>query len=120
MGRDLTYGNERRNNAGNRRLATAEELRPFFTEGISQGYVDASDRATEIKEIAEAFGVQADSLELVEHDDLIDNVEICHSCEDRASRNEELEAELAGSRKDADRYRNQVKDLLRARNGRLQ
>lgn len=114
------YGNERRNNTGNRRLETAEELRPFFTEGTSQGYVGASDRATEIiKEVADAFGVQADSLELVEYDDLLENVEPSRSC-DAARRNEELEAELAESRKDAERYRNQVKDLLRAGHGRLQ
>ncbi len=87
------YGSERRNNTGNRRLDTAKENPPFFTGAISQGYVGASDRAAEIvKEIAEAFGVPADSLELVEDDDLVNNV--CHSREEPASRNEKLEAEL--------------------------
>jgi len=90
------YGNERRNNTGNRRLETVEELRPYFTRGISQSYEGASGRAAEIiKEIAEAFGVPPDSLTLVANDDLVDSAEVLQPCEDLARRNENLEAEHA-------------------------
>ncbi|MBS1230747.1 MAG: hypothetical protein H6R17_4024 [Proteobacteria bacterium] len=90
------YGNERRNNTGNRRLETVEELRPYFARRIARGDAEATERAAEIiKEIAEAFGVQPDSLTLVENDDLVDSAEICQPCEDRARRTGELEAELA-------------------------
>jgi hypothetical protein len=107
------YGNERRNNTGNRRLDTVEELRPYFIGNISQGRGDASDRTVEIiKEIADAFGVPPESLEMVESDDFVDGTEIFRSCEDRGRRNAELEAELAENRKDFERYRNQVRDLL--------
>ena len=107
------YGNERRNNTGNRRLDTVEELRPYITGSISQGCGGASDRTVEIiKEIADAFGVPPESLQMVDSDDLVDDTEICRSCEDRGRRNAELEAELAENLKDLERYRNQVRDLL--------
>jgi Mg2+ and Co2+ transporter CorA len=77
------YGNERRNNTGNRRLDTVEELRPYFTGNIVLGCGDASDRTVEmIKEIAEAFGVPPESLEMIEHDELTDGAETFRSCDD--------------------------------------
>ena len=115
------YGNERRNNKGNRRLETVEELRPYFTKEISPGCAGASDRAAEIvKEIAQAFGVQPDSLTLVENDDLVDSNETCQPCGDHTKRNDELEAELADNRTKLERYRKQVSDLLRSFNSRPQ
>ena len=107
------HAHERRNNRGNRRLNTVEELQPCLTGRVSQDYDGDSDRSVEIiKEIADAFGVHPDSLERVERNDLMDSTEFCQSCVDWAKMNAELETELAESRKDVDRYRNQVRDLL--------
>ena len=64
------------------------------------------------KEIADAFGLHPDSLEPVEHDEQTIKAEYCQSCEDWARKYAVLEAELTESRKDAERYRNQVEDLL--------
>jgi len=111
------YGNERRNNTGNRRLDTVKALQPYFSGKASQGYAGTSDRTdTILEDIADAFGVPPDSLEMVEHDDLVDSAEICQSCADRARRYEELEAELAESQQDAERQRKQVRDLLLSMN----
>jgi len=94
------YGNERRNNTGNRRLDTVEELRPYFTGNMSPGCGDASDQTVEtIKQIAEAFGVPPESLEMVEHDDLADGAETFRSCDDREQKSEEIEAERTERRK---------------------
>lgn len=115
------YGNERRNNTGNRRLDTVKELRPFFSSGMAQGCASASERAADIiTEIAQAFGVPPDSLVLVANDDLVDSVEICQACDANAKRNEELEVKLAESRKIAEQYRSQVRDLLHSFNRHLQ
>src|ERR1035437_60545 len=93
------YGNERRNNTGNRRLDTVEELRPYFTGKISYGCGDATDRTDEIiKETVDAFGAPPESLEKVGSDDLVDGTEIFQPCEDRGRNNEEIEAELTESR----------------------
>ncbi len=107
------YGNERRDNTENRRLERAEEKQPDAREGVSQGYRGPSDGTVDMaKEIADAFGLEPDSLEMVEDDDHLNNTDHCPSCEDRAKKYAELEAELAESRKDAERYRSQVTDLL--------
>jgi hypothetical protein len=100
------YGNERRNNTGNRRLNTVEELRPYFTGNIAHGCGDASERSVEIiKEIAEAFGVPPESLEMVERDDLVDDTETLRSCDDRERKSDEIGAELTERRKKLDRHR---------------
>ena len=93
------YGNERRNNTGNRRQGTVEELQPYFTGTASHDHGRATDREVGIiQKIAYAFGVDPDSLELVDHDELLNN-EICQSCQDRAIKEAELNAELAESPK---------------------
>ena len=43
------YGNERRNNTGNRRLDTVEELRPYFTGNISHACEDRGSNSQEIE-----------------------------------------------------------------------
>jgi len=52
-----------------------------------------------IKEIAEAFGVPPESLEMVEHDELTDGAETFRSCDDHERKNEEIEVERAERRK---------------------
>jgi hypothetical protein len=107
------YGHERLNNTGNRRLDTVEELRPYFTGNLSSGRGDASPGAAEtVREIAEAFGVAPESLELVESDDLVDGSEICRSCEDRRKGSRDLAAALAESEKNLELFRQQVHGLL--------
>lgn len=107
------YGNERRDNTENRRLGNLDERLPDPGDGVSQQYGGRSDGTGELaKEIADAFGLDPDALEMVEDDDLMNNTDHCHACEDRAKKCAELEAELAESRNDAERYRSQVRDLL--------
>ncbi len=111
------YGHERRNNSGNRRLETVEELQPYFTGNVSPGYGGADKRIEMIQKVADAFGVHPDSLELVERDELLNTTEICQSCEDQATINAELKAELAEIRKTVERSRNQARDLPLSFNG---
>lgn len=47
------------------------------------------------KEIADAFGLQSESLERVVHDDLLDPSEPCQSCTGWAKKYAELEALLS-------------------------
>jgi len=107
------YGCERRNNTGNRRLDTVEKLQPYLTVSASQVYARDSDGTRAIvKEIADAFGVHADTLEMLEYGDLADSTEICLSCKDRARVNAELRSELAESKKTLDLYKSQIGELL--------
>jgi len=78
------YGHERRDNTGNRRLDTVEEVRACRRASAARDCGVAAERMVErVKEIAEAFGVEPSSLEMVEHDDLVDGTEIFRSAEDR-------------------------------------
>lgn len=66
------------------------------------------------KEIADAFGLHPDSLELVDHDEHLVKAEHCQSCAEWAQKYAKLEGELTECRKDAERYRVQVEDLLQS------
>ncbi len=52
------------------------------------------------KEIADAFGLPQDSLEMVEFDENMNKTARCKSCEDWARRYAELEAMLAKCRRE--------------------
>lgn len=65
------------------------------------------------KEIADAFGLHPDSLELVESDDDATNARACPSCEDNERKFAELAAELAECRSDLARCQYQIEQLLR-------
>lgn len=78
------YGHERRDNTGNRRLTTVEELRACRRASAASDCSGAAERAVDrVNEIAAAFGVETSSLEMVEYDDLVDGAEILRSAEDR-------------------------------------
>jgi len=62
-------------------------------------------------EIACAFGLHPDTLELLDHEE-IDGTGLCASCKGLAFQYAALQAELEESRKDTERYRNEVEDLL--------
>ena len=66
-----------------------------------------------LNEIASAFGLHPDALELVKHDEELNGTELCKSCENWASQCAALQAELAESRKETERYRNEIEDVLR-------
>jgi len=107
------YGNERRNYTENRRIAEFEDNSTHSNRKIAHGYWGASGRIVDTtKEIADAFGLPSESLEMVGHDDLISDAEHCQSCAIQDGKYAELEVELALARKNADRYKNQVEDLL--------
>lgn len=107
------YGCEHRNNTGNRRLDTVRKLQPYLTERVSHAYARGSDGAfAAFNEIAEAFGVHPESLEMLEHDVTVDSTGICLSCENRARVNAELSSKLAASHRNLELCRKQVGDLL--------
>ncbi len=64
-----------------------------------------------LNEIACAFGLHPDALELVEHDEEMNGTEFCKSCKNLACEYAALQEELAESRKDTERYRNEIEDL---------
>jgi hypothetical protein len=64
------------------------------------------------KEIADAFGVPPESLELVDDDEQAHTAGQCASCAEWARKYAELEAELAECRDEAERYRKQLEALL--------
>lgn len=89
--------------------------------GLSAPDVDASSRSAEmIEEIARAFGIEPDSLSAIDSDDFVDGAEPHHALADHARRNKELEAALAESRQESERYRQQISDLLERGNSRPQ
>lgn len=107
------YGCEHRNNSGNRRLETVEKLRPYYAERVLHANGLGSDREFEIlKGIADAFGANPDTLEILDHDATANSTEECQTCEDQARMNAELKTELAASRRSLELCRNQVTDLL--------
>ena len=107
------YGNERRNYTESRRTAESEDNSTRSNRRIIHDYWGTSGRIVDTtKEIAGAFGLPAESLEIVEHDELISDAEHCQSCAIRDGKYAELEVELALARKNAERYKNQVEDLL--------
>lgn len=107
------YGSERRNYTENRRTADFDGDSTRSNRGITHAYWGTSSSIVDTtKEIAGAFGLPSESLEMVEHDDLISNTEHCQSCAIRDGKYAELEVELALARKNAERYKNQVEDLL--------
>ena len=111
------YGHERRDNTTNRRLQSVEDELSYASASTAHGDTGTFDRNAEIfKTIGEAFGVQPESLEMVEHDEILDNSEYCPSYGDLESRCAELEAKLAESQKCSERYRIQVRDILLAFN----
>lgn len=65
------------------------------------------------KEIANAFGLHPDSLELVESDEDATNARSCPSCEEMERKCAELAAELAECRSDLERCQYQIEQLLR-------
>ena len=65
------------------------------------------------KEIADAFGLHPDSLELVESDEDATNARPCPSCEETERKCAELAAELAECRSDLERCQYQIEQLLR-------
>jgi hypothetical protein len=103
------YGCEHRNNTENRRIDTFQKQQPYLTGKVGHAYAQGSNRTIEvIKEIAEAFGVHPDTLEMLEQDDSAASIEICQSCEDQARINAELKSELAESRRSLELCRKQV------------
>ena len=64
-----------------------------------------------LNEIACAFGLHPDALELVEDDEELNGTALCKSCENWACQCAALQAELAESRKATERYRNEIEDL---------
>jgi cobalamin biosynthesis protein CbiD len=107
------YGYEHRNNTGNRRIDTVEKIRTQLTRGVLHAHHQGANSTIEVvKEIAEAFGVHPDTLEMVKHDDSLASMEICQSCEIQARINAELKTELAESRKNLEMCKSQVRDLL--------
>jgi hypothetical protein len=95
-------------------------LQHDFTRSLAPAYEEGPASAAEIiKQIADAFGVQPDSLTLIENDDFVDSGASCHPGEDPPKRSEELKRELAESRKESERYRKQVEALLKSFNNRL-
>lgn len=60
------------------------------------------------KEIADAFGLPQDSLELVDDDDFSSKGEHCKSCEEWARKYVELASELAECRREVERYQTQL------------
>jgi hypothetical protein len=107
------YGNERRNYKDNRRTALFETDSTGSNRRITHAYWGTSGRLVDTtKEIAEAFGLPPESLEMVGHDELISDAEHCQSCAIRDGKYAELEVKLALARKNAERYKNQVEDLL--------
>ena len=65
------------------------------------------------KEIADAFGLHPDSLELVENDEDATNARPCPLCEEMEGKCAELAAELAECRSDLERCQYQIEQLLR-------
>lgn len=109
------YGNERRNYTENRRAAVFEDDSTSSNRPITHAYWGTSCRVVDTtKEIAGAFGLPPESLEMVEHDDLTSDAEHCQACAIRDGKYAELEVELALAQKNAARYKKQVEDLLLA------
>ena len=107
------FGYERRNHTGNRRFDMAAVDQPNTKRGSSFDHKETSGDAVAVaKEIAEAFGLPPALLEVVEHDDLLITTEHCQFCADRERKCAKLEEELARSRKEAEQYRSQVRELL--------
>ena len=107
------YGNERRNYTENRRTAVFEADSIASRRQVTHAYWGTTDHVADAtKEIAGAFGLPPESLEMLEHDDLTSDAEHCQSCAIRDGKYAELEVELALARKNAERYKNQVEDLL--------
>ena len=62
--------------------------------------------------IACAFGLHPDTLELLADDEGVGRFEACEACSEWASRCAVLQVELAESRMDTERYKNEVENLL--------
>ena len=69
--------------------------------------------ADSVREIAETFGLRAESLEPLPDDELVSRAEACQSCDDWAWRCAQLEADLAECRADLELHRKQIEALLR-------
>ena len=68
------------------------------------------------QEIADAFGLHPESLEMVEDDEQANKVEHCKSCEEWERKYVELASELAECRKELERCQTQIEQLLLASN----
>ena len=66
-----------------------------------------------VQEIADTFGLVAESLESLSEDELVSGAEYCQSCDDWARKYAQLEADLAECRADLELHRNQIEALLR-------
>lgn len=64
------------------------------------------------KEVADAFGLHPDSLEMVEHDDQLTRPGHCQSCTEWARKCAAIEAELAECKDELERSKKQVAALL--------
>ena len=107
------YGSERRSYTENRRTTLFEDDLSDSAKRTTHAYWGTSgSRVDATREIAEAFGLPPESLEMVEHDDLIGDADYCQSCAVRDGKYAELEVELDLTRRNAERYKDQVKDLL--------
>lgn len=107
------YGNERRSYSEDRRTVLFEDYSTNASRRITHDYWGTSGPIVDTtKEVAGAFGLPPESLEMVEHDELISDAEHCQTCAIRDGKYAELEVELALTRKNAERYKNQVEDLL--------
>lgn len=98
-------GGEDRRRANQRRGAGLERRR-FPVERRS-----ALSRV--INDIALSFGIAPESLGVVATDDLLGRTASCPACEEKDRRCVKLEAELAEVRKEGERYRLQIEELLR-------
>ena len=65
-----------------------------------------------LDDIAGAVGLRRDTLESVEHHCRMNVSERCDVCKDWFFQCTALQAELAASRKDSERLRDEIKDLL--------
>ena len=72
-----------------------------------------NETADRVREIADTFGLLAESLEPLPEDDLVNSTEACPSCDDWARRCAQLEADLAECRADLELHRKQIEALLR-------
>ncbi len=81
--------------------------------------INALDRrAANVHDVARSFGVSPEHLEAVSHDEAMEGVARCPNCESLSRKCAELEARLAESRDEIERYRSKIASLRRRRPGR--
>lgn len=86
------------------------QVKPRANAGGSNDYSGADKMP---KQIADAFGLHPDSLELLDSDEDATNVRACLSCEEWAKKYADLAAELAECRSDLEHCQYQIEQLLR-------